>query len=254
MHEAKETSTGAASSNLWWWLALGYAALAMLGWLTLGMRRWFEWRGVLSRAAALAAQGDTETALRGEAYAGGVAVDMGYAFATAAVFALVAALLMRRSWNAWDYATIVIGFTAVLSSIFLCAFERVMAFIPITAAPLIALLYLPGTKLAMHVGQREPEPPQPEHDPAGLNREDVEREIAKERTLIGQLAQNLDVFEVERGMDTDLFMMRYTQGLEEESADNAEWFSIGRAVRRSRERVAALMAQLEALPDQPRER
>jgi hypothetical protein len=235
--------------DLGWWAALGYAALAMLGWLTVGLARWSQWRGVLSRAATIAAQGDAETAARGQAFAGGIAVDMGYAFATAAVFAFVAAALIRRSWNAWDYATIATGFTMVLSLIFLCAFERVMRFIPITAAPLLGLLYLPGVKAACNVGEREKTQPEPERPPASLDREEVEREIARERTLIGQLSQNLDVFEVERAMDTDVFMMRYTQGLEEETADNAEWFSIGRAVRRSRERIAALMAQLEELPD-----
>ncbi|HEX6289191.1 MAG TPA: hypothetical protein VFZ66_08360 [Herpetosiphonaceae bacterium] len=248
VHEARPQEW--SSHPGWWGVALGYAVLAMLGWLTLGIMRWSERRGVLSRVQALLAQRDIERAMQGWDYAGGVAVDMGYAFAAAAVFAFVAAALFRRTWNAWDYATIAIGFTACLSLIFLCAFERIMALIPITSAPLLGLLYLPGVKAVCNVGERDTDPPQPEQATAQLDRDEIEREIARERTLIGQLSQNLDVFEVERGIDTDLFMMRYTQGLEEETADNAEWFSIGRAVRRSHERIAALRAQLEELPDQ----
>ncbi len=60
-----------------------------------------------------------------------------------------------------------------------------------------------------------------------------------------QLRQNLDVFEVERGMSTDAFVDRYVKGLEDETPDNAEWFSIARAVRRSQERIGELQAQLE---------
>jgi hypothetical protein len=252
MLEEQVPGVSLSRSPLWWQIALGYAGLAMLGWLMLGMRSLFQRRGVLSRAAALAAQGNSEQAISGLNYAGSLMVDMLYAFGAAAIFAFVAALLLRRSWNAWDHATIAIGFAGVLSLVFLCARGRIMAFLPITMLPLLVLLYLPGVKSAMNVGEREVEAPTPERPPAVLSREEIEREIAKERALIGQLSQNLDVFEVERAMDTDLFMMRYTQGLEEESADNAEWFSIGRAVRRSHERIAALMAQLEALPDQHR--
>lgn len=250
MVEAKETSPRLAQSPIWWWLALGYAGVIGLGWLTLGMSRLLQYRRYMALATAEATQGNLEQSNRIVAFAGALLVDMGYAFATAAVAAFVLVALTRRSWNAWDYATIAIGFTAFLSLVFLCARGRIMAFMPITTLPLLGLLYIPGVKKAMNVGEREQPLPEPERPPASLDREEVEREIARERTLIGQLSQNLDVFEVERGMDTDLFMMRYTQGLEEESPDNAEWFSIGRAVRRSRERVAALMAQLEEQPDQ----
>lgn len=249
MVEEKVSSVSLARSPVWWQLALGYAALGVIGWLLLGIRALSERRGVQSRAAALLEQGNTDLALGGINYAGSLQVDMGFAFAAAAIFAFVAAALFRRTWNAWDYATIVIGFAGFLSLVFLCARGRIMVAMPITMLPLLVLLYIPGVKATMNVGEREKEMPEPERPPATLSREEIEHEIARERTLIGQLSQNLDVFEVERAMDTDVFMMRYTQGLEEESADNAEWFSIGRAVRRSRERVTALMAQLEALPD-----
>jgi hypothetical protein len=252
MVEEQLRSPSLSRLPVWWQLALAYAALAMLGWLTIGMQKVFEWRAVLGRVAALAAQGDTDLAISGQNYAGSLVVDMLYAFGAAAIFGFAAVLLLRRSWNAWDYATITIGFAGVLSLIFLCARGRIMVFLPITMLPLLVLLYMPGVKTVMNVGEREQETPQPDRPATTLSREEIEREIAKERALIGQLGQNLDVFEVERSMDTDLFMMRYTQGLEEDSADNAEWFSIGRAVRRSHERIAVLMAQLEALPDQHR--
>jgi hypothetical protein len=132
----------------------------------------------------------------------------------------------------------------------LCASGRVMRFIPLTTAPMLLLLYLPPTKAACGV-RKEVEPAVTDEAPlTTLSREEIEREIAKERTLITQLSQNLDVFEVERSMDTDRFVSRYTDGLEEETADNAEWFSIARAVRRHRERLAALRAQLDAVTNE----
>lgn len=252
MVEEKEISVGLSRLPLWWQVALGYAALGVVGWLMLGIRALVERRGVLGRVALLLEEGNSDLAQGGINYAGSLLVDMGFAFGAAAIFAFVAAALFRRTWNAWDYATIVIGFAGVLSLIFLCARGRIMVALPLTMLPLLALLYVPGVKTVMNVGEREREAPEPERPATSLSREEIEREIARERTLIGQLSQNLDVFEVERAMDTHVFMMRYTQGLEEESADNAEWFSIGRAVRRSHERVAALLAQLEALPDQYR--
>lgn len=252
MVEEKEVTVGLSRLPIWWQVALGYAALGVIGWLMLGIRALSERNGVRERVAALLVQGDSDLALSGMNYAGSLTVDMGFAFAGAAIFAFVAAALFRRTWNAWDYATLAIGFASVLSLVFLCARGRILVALPITMLPLLVLLYIPGVKTVMNVGERERETPEPERPTASLSRDEIEREIAKERTLIGQLSQNLDVFEVERAMDTDVFMLRYTQGLEEESADNAEWFAIGRAVRRSRERVATLLAQLEALPDQHR--
>ncbi|MBV9789227.1 MAG: hypothetical protein JOZ51_13680 [Chloroflexi bacterium] len=249
MVEEKEVSVGLSRLPIWWQVALGYAALGVIGWLMLGIQALSQRNGVRERVAALIAQGDSEAALAGINYAGSLSVDMGVAFVAAAIFAFVAAALFRRTWNAWDYATLVVGFAGVLSLIFLCARGRILVGLPITMLPLLALLYVPGLKTVMNVGERERETPEPEQPATSLSRDEIEREIARERTLISQLSQNLDVFEVERAMDTDVFMLRYTQGLEEESSDNAEWFSIGRAVRRSRERVATLLAQLEALPD-----
>ena len=239
--------TGAAArSNLFWWLTLAYAALVGFSWLTLGLMRLTYWRSVMAQVNAAVAQGDIPLANRGRAFAGGIAVDMGFALATAAIFAFVAVALARRTWNAWDYATTVIGFVTVFASIFICARGRIMLFIPLTAAPLWALLYLPGTKAACHVGPLDAPEPLSDAPVTTLSRDEIEREITKERTLIMQLSQNLDVFEVERSMETDSFVARYTAGLEEENADNAEWFAIARAVRRSRERIVLLKAQLDA--------
>lgn len=252
MVEEKEVSVGLSRSPIWWQVALGYTALALLFWLTLGISRLLQYRNYINFADTAAAQGNLELSNQTIEFAGSFLVDMGFALGATAVFAFVAAALFRRTWNAWDYATLTIGFAGVLSLIFLCARDRIMLLLPITMLPLLGLLYIPGVKTVMNVGERERETPHPERPATSLSREEIEREIARERTLIGQLSQNLDVFEVERAMDTDVFMLRYTQGLEDESADNAEWFSIGRAVRRSQERVAALMAQLETLPDQHR--
>ncbi len=248
MVEAQETNVQPASTNLWWWLAVAYGALAALWWLWLGSSRFFQWRRYTAAVAAEVARGNLEFADQVRGFSGSLIVDFGFAYATAAVFMFVVFALMRRSWNAWDYATVATGFVTVFSLIFLCARTRIMFFIPLTSAPLLGLLYLPGTKAACNVGEKDEA--QPELAPAALlERDEIEREIAKERNLITQLSQNLDVFEIERNMDTDTFVARYTEGLEEESADNAEWFSIARAVRRSRERISALMVQLNAVSE-----
>ncbi len=235
--------------NIFWWLTLGYAALAGMGWLTLAMRRLLQWLQYNQILRATAGQVDAETLRAQVGFVGAVRVDLLFAVGTAAVFGYAAAALVRRTWNAWDHATLAIGTLTVFSLIMLCASGRVMRFIPLSSAPLLALLYLPGTKTACGV-QKGGEPATPTDLPVtALSRAEIEQEIAKERTLIAQLSQNLDVFEVERAMDTDRFVARYTEGLEEESADNAEWFSIARAVRRSRERLAALRAQLDVVPE-----
>ena len=245
-HEQRVEST---RPNIFWWLTLGYAALVGMGWLTLAMRRLLQWRQY-NQILGAAGQVDAETLRSQIGFVGAVRVDMLFAFGTAAVFAYAAAAVSRRTWNGWDHATVAIGFMTVLSLIMLCASGRVMRFIPLTSAPLLALLYVPGTKAAC--GVRKGVEPMPDSDlpVAALSRTELEQEIAKERALIVQLSQNLDVFEVERSMETDRFVARYTEGLEEESPDNAEWFSIARAVRRSRERLAALRAQLDAVPNE----
>lgn len=250
MVEAQEKKTSQPElENLSWWLTLGYAALAGLAWLTFGMSRLLYWRTRQADIAAAAARGDFERADQGRAFVGSLAIEMGFGFVAAAIFAFVAFALVRRTWNAWDHATLVIGFVTVLTAILICARGRVFLFLPISTAPLWGLLYLPWTKAACGVGKVVEAAPEPDAPTTTLSRDEIEREIIKERTLITQLAQNLDVFEVERSMDTDTFVRRYTDGLEEENADNAEWFAIARAVRRSRERVAALTAQREALGD-----
>lgn len=249
MTEATERPEQAA--NFWWWLTLTYAGLVGLLWLYRGMSRLLQWRTYMATAEMVAAQGDLERAGQIQAFAGSVVVDMGYALITAAIFAFAAFALLRRSWNAWDYVTVVVGFVVVLSLIFLCARNRIMFFIPLSSMPLLALLYTPGVKAACGVKQTDQAAtPEAEQVPiAALSPGEIEQEIAKERALIAQLSQNLDVFEVERGMDTDTFVERYANGLEEETPDSAEWFSIARAVRRGRERIAELKTQLNVLSD-----
>ncbi len=249
MVEATETPEPAP--NFWWWLALAYAALVGFLWLYLGISRLLQWRTYMAGAEIVAAQGDLERAGQIQAFAGSLVVDTGYALGTAAISAFAAFALLRRSWNAWDYATVVVGFVAVPSLIFLCARHRIMFFIPLSTLPLLALLYTSGVKAACGVKQTDqPATPEAEQVPSmTLSPSEIEQEIAKERALVAQLSQNLDVFEVERGMDTDTFVERYANGLEEETPDNAEWFSVARAVRRSRERIAELKTQLSMLSD-----
>lgn len=251
MADAVEARSEQGDPNIFWWLTLGYAALVGMGWLTLAMRRVLQYvqYNTALQAAALNPAIDAELLERQIGFVGSVRVDFLFAFATAAIFAFAVAALARRTWNAWDYATIAVGFPAVLSLVYLCAPQRLnLFFIGPTLLPLLALLYLPGTKAACGVRRVVEPPPDPDVPVAALSRAEIEREITRERALIAQLSQNLDVFEVERAMDTDRFVARYAEGLEEESADNAEWFSIARAVRRSRERVAALLAQLDTVP------
>lgn len=255
MVEARETEQASEElelppTNVLYWLTVGYAALIGFGWLTMGMSRLLQILRYRPLLQTTIAQGNAELALTQQNFIGSLQVDLLFALGTALVFAYVLVALTRRTWNMWDHATIVIGSVAVLSAVFLCANGRVMFFIPFSAAPLLALLYTPGTKAACGVpvkAQPEPAANIPEALP---DRAALEREIAKERTNIAQLAQNLDVFEVERSMKTDVFVRRYAEGLEEENDDNAEWFSIARMVRRSRERINELQAQIENIDHQ----
>ncbi len=250
MAEIEETQEWLPETTPLWWLTVGYAAVAGFAWLFIGMYRLLYWRTTQQRIGLAESVGQADLAQRGRDFAGSLVVDMVYAFGAAVIFAFVLIALTRRSWNAWDYATIVAGFATVLTVIFLCARGRIMLFLPISFAPLFGLLYTPGVKAAMGVRkERAPEAP-PDAPLDALSREDLEREITRERTLIHQLSQNLDVFEVERGMETDVFVRRYVDGLEEETPDNAEWFAIARAVRRHRERLNELLAQREAVEDE----
>jgi hypothetical protein len=245
MVEAEEMDT--QRPHPLWWVALGYGALAGLVWLAVSINRLLRWRTYTAGAETVAANGELQRAEQIRAFAGAFLVDMGYAVAVAAMCAFVVVALSRRSWNAWDYATVAVGFATVLSAIFICARGRVMFFIPFTVAPLWALLYVPGVKKTCGVGSSDTTATEPRETSRAVGTEqDLERELTRERTLVAQLRQNLDVFEVERRMDTDTFVDRYAKGLEEETPDNAEWFSIARAVRRGQERIAELSAQLEA--------
>jgi hypothetical protein len=246
MSEVEETSAEHAQPHPLWWAALGYAALVGFGWLVIALRRLLYWRTAVVTAEAVAAGGNLERVNEINNFAGSLLVDIGYAFAATALCACVLIALARRSWNAWDYATVAAGFATVLSGIFICARDRVMFFLPFTIAPLLVLLYMPGVKWTCGVGATSETPSVEDAPVAPLTSQDLERELARERTLVSQLRQNLDVFEVERRMDTDTFVDRYAKGLEEETPDNAEWFSIARAVRRSQERITELSAQWEA--------
>lgn len=246
MSEVEEIHEEHDPPHMLWWIALGYAGLVAFGWLVLALRRLLYWRTAVGTAEAFAAEGNAEQANRIADFAGSLLVDMGYGLATAAVCAFVAFALLRRSWNAWDYATVAAGFATVLSGIFICASDRAMFFIPFSLAPLLALLYTSGVKQSCGVRPTAETQSAAELPLASTAQQDIERELARERHLVAQLRQNLDVFEVERGISTDAFVERYVSGLEEETPDNAEWFSIARAVRRSQERIAELQAQLEA--------
>ncbi len=229
-----------------WWAAVSYGGVMAFGWLVLAIYKLLRWRTRMAHADAIGAGGDLELADQVRAFAGSLLVDMGYGLFAAAIGAFVVFALLRRSWNAWDYATVTAWFATLGSGIFLCASNRVMFWLPFTFAPLLVLLYTPGVKTT--AGVRPSASPSiamdavPSATPA---QGELAREIARERTLVTQLRQNLDVFEVERGISTDVFVDRYVKGLEDETPDNAEWFSIARAVRRSQERIGELQAQLE---------
>ncbi len=221
-------------TNLEYKLALGYAALGGFGWLTLAFRQWTIRRRYTTAAQSFLAQGDGETAQRALQFAGARLSEALIAAALAAVFTLAAAALLRRTWNAWDWATATVGIASVLSLVMLCASGRVIVAAPFTLAPLWLLLYRPGVKAASGVATAE----------TGRSSEVVEQreEIdlqAERQSLIG-LRQSLQVYEIERGMPTDTFVARYAQGLEEDSPDNEEWFALARMARRSEERIASL--------------
>ena len=121
-----------------------------------------------------------------------------------------------------------------------------MFWLPFTFAPILALLYTSGVKTSCGVRPSATSfLPVAAATGTATSQVELERELARERTLVTQLRQNLNVFEIERSMSTDAFVQRYVNGLEDETPDNAEWFSIARAVRRGQERVAELQAQLE---------
>lgn len=230
-----------------WHATLVYARIAAFAWLVVALFNGIVWFLARREVARRFANNDTESAAYLSLQAGSTLVDAGYAFVAVLVFGFVGYAVARRSWHLWDYATLAIGIGTALSTVFLCAVPRLMFLLPITGAPLWALLYARGTRLSCGVRSAQQPTIVPEAPVTQLSRDEIEREIARERMSIAQLRQNLDVFEVERGMDTDVFVRRYSEGLEEDNADNAEWFSIARAVRRHRERLQALSSQLESV-------
>jgi len=222
-------------SSLEYRLALGYAALAGLGWFMVAVRQWTI-RDRYSRAAVqFYAEGDGESGLLAYGIAGARLSEVGIAAILVLVFAGVGLALARRTWNGWDWATAIAGTATVVSLVFLCASGRVIAAAPFTLAGLWILLYRPAVKMACGVGVATPEQ-NPEAAPEAAQPVD----LSQEREQLVGLMQSLRVYEVERGMDTDAFVARYAQGLEEDSEDNEEWFALARMARRSQERLAEL--------------
>jgi hypothetical protein len=246
MDEVEVEEHELAPPHILWWVTIGYAGLAALGWLSVAIYKVLRWRTRSAQAGIAAANGDLEFADQIQGFAGSLLVDMGFALVAVAVCTLVTVALLRRSWNAWDYATVTAWCATLASGIFVCANTRVMFWLPFTFAPILALLYTSGVKTTC--GVRPSAAPSVPGDPATVtatSQVELERELARERTLVTQLRQNLNVFELEHSMSTDAFVQRYVGGLEDETPDNAEWFSIARAVRRSQDRIAELQTQLE---------
>src|SRR3712207_1098238 len=129
--------------------ALGYAALGAFGWFTIAVRQWIFRRRYIDGATQFYAEGDGERGRRALEVAGGLLSEVVISAVLVAVFVAAAWALLRRTWNAWDWATAIVGVAAVLSSVFLCASGRVIFAAPFTLAPLWILLYRPGVKLAV---------------------------------------------------------------------------------------------------------
>jgi hypothetical protein len=220
-------------TNLEYRIALGYAAVMGTGWLTIALRQWTIRQRYTQAAYQFFAREEGESGRLALGIAGARLSEVLIATLIMIVFAAAAVSLYRRSWNAWDWATVIVGLATVGSLIFLCASGRVIFAAPFTLAPMWLLLYRPGVKTACGVAPADTG----DQEEAGVTEGiDPRQERA---TLVG-LQQSLRVFEVERGIDTDVFVTRYTQGLEEDSPDNQEWFALARLARRSQERLAAL--------------
>ena len=220
-------------TNLEHKLALGYAALGGFGWLTLAIRQWTLRQRYTAAAHSFLERGDGETAQRALQFAGARLSEALIAAALTIVFTIAAVALVRRTWNAWDWATATVGLATVLSTVLLCASGRVIVAAPFTLAPLWLVLYRPGVKAACGVGAADAAPVSEDVEPAIIN-------LQEERQSLVGLRQSLQVFEIERGMTTNSFVARYAQGLEEDSQDNEEWFALARMARRSEERIASL--------------
>ena len=225
--------------NLEYRAALGYAAVAGTGWLTIAIRQWTIRQRYMEGAARFFAEGNGENARLALGIAGGRLAEAVIAALVMAVFFVAAVALGRRTWHSWDVATVTVGIAAVISLVMLCASGRVIYFAPVTLFPFWWLLHRPGVKAACGVGSETAE------DLAAAGTGDVEIvDIRRERETLTGLQQSLRVFEVERAMDTDVFVARYAQGLEDDNEDNAEWFALARMARRTQDRLAAANGRL----------
>jgi hypothetical protein len=216
-----------------YYLALAYAAVASLGWFIVAVRQWTVRERYSAAALQFYAEGNGASGLAAMGIAGARLSEVYIAAILMAIFSIIGVALARRTWNGWDWASALAGLATVPSLIFLCASGRVIFAAPFTLGGLWILLYRPGVKAVCGVGADEPRPIVAEGTVAVFD-------PAEERNHLTGLLQSLRVFEVERGMDTDVFVTRYTQGLEDDSEDNQEWFALARLARRSQERLASL--------------
>ena len=221
-------------TNLEYKIALGYAAVMGTAWLSIALRQWTIRRRYTEAAYRFFAEGDGERGSVALGIAGARLSEVVIATVVMGVFAVAAVALYRRSWNAWDWATVAVGIASVGSAIFLCASGRVIYAAPFTLVPMWLLLYRPGVKAACSVGTVEAT--EADQEAAGTP-ETID--LQQERANLVGLRQSLRVFEIERGIDTDAFVARYAQGLEEDTADNEEWFALARMARRAQERLAS---------------
>ena len=221
-------------SNLEYRLTLAYAALGATGWLGVALRQWLIRQRYTNAATEFFEQGNGESAQLALGIAGARTSEAIIAALVMLVFVFCSVVLYRRTWNGWDWATAVTGLATVPSVIFLCASGRVIYVAPFTLAGLLLLLYRPGVKQACGVGETTRVEDIPDVD---APQSDV-IDVRQEQELLTGLRQSLRVFEVERGFETDVFVDRYTRGLEEDTNDNEEWFALARLARRAEERIA----------------
>src|SRR3954453_547043 len=209
-------------TNFEYKLALGYAAACSAGWFIIAVRQWIFRQRYLAAAVQFLAQGDGDRAQLATQIAGGRLSEVIISMVITVVVAVAAVSLYRRTWHAWDVATVAIGLVAVFSTILVCASGRVIYAAPFTLYPLWILLYRPGVKEACGVGVVTAET----IDTTEAGEPAID--LRQERTTLTGLEQSLRVFEIERGLDTDQFVSRYAEGLEDDSADNEEWFALAR--------------------------
>jgi hypothetical protein len=221
-------------------VALGYALLAATGWLAVALRQWIYRSRYIAAARQYFATGDGELGRRAMEVAGARLSETLIAAVLVTIFAFAAVALSRRTWNAWDWASAATGIATVCSTIFLCASGRVIYAAPFTLLPFWVLLYRPGVKAACDVGAAAPPTAGEGATDQVFAEQPPEVDLREEREKLVGLRQSLQVFEIERGMPTDTFVARYSQGLEEDTSDNEEWFALARMARRAEERITAL--------------